>query len=132
MSIKISSFGKVKAIENFSRNGFAGTEVKIYAKTGEKKKDGEEYAPGQNFKVTLTEAQVAALSKQGIELESIVFFSGNLTVPYTFKADRGDTVVIQQLNYGSIEKIHPEKNTTNETVPTTSKAKEVDISELPF
>lgn len=131
MSILVSGFGKVKAIASFSRGSFSGTEVKVYCKTGEKKKEGEAYAPGQNYKITLTEAQGSALSKQQIEEGSTIFFSGTLVMPYLFQGENGDLVAIQQLSYGKVEKIYTD-NEEKETPVKEVISAPVDIVELPF
>lgn len=146
MSAFITVVGRILSIEDSKNGDF--TNITVNSPTGEKKKEGEQFAPSQRFRFGLN-AKIAdaIVGRLGLEKGVRVMVRGKLGLPYIYTDNAGDQNLIQNLTYDiSVEKIWDDELKTGDkpTSPTTSKkqpspekasspaATETDEDDIPF
>jgi hypothetical protein len=123
MSAFVTVVGRILSIEPSKNGDF--TNITVNAPTGEKKKEGDKYAPSQRFRFGLNEKMATAIiGRLSLEKGVRVMVRGKLGYPYVYTTESGDQGLIQNLTYDvSVEKIwddEPRTGDTSEAAPAAS------------
>lgn len=143
MSAFVTIVGRIISIEQSKNEEF--TNITVNAPTGEKKKEGEQYAPSQRFRLGLSsKISGTIIARLGLEKGVRIMARGKLGYPYIYTTDSGDQGVIQNLTYDvSVERVWEDdaKGTSsrsdvasksNETSAKANVAPTIDEDDIPF